>query len=174
MIARHPVRLKIVARVWGLWEVSEMDTMRREMIWAGGLFVCVLAVVIGAFAIIVLVPGDPAQNMLGYNATPESLANLREDLGLDRSVPEQFVDFVSGAVVGDFGESILKKEPVRTVIVDRARISAVLLLYSVVIAMAFAVPSCSRSCCGPSRRLSRTTNSSRQFFRFCSSTSAPA
>ena len=100
----------------------------------------IIAVTVGAFAIIVLIPGDPALNMLGYNATPDSLAILRRELGLDRSVPEQFIGFVRGAVVGDFGESILKKEPVRQVIASRAVISFSLLFYSGVIAGILAVP----------------------------------
>jgi len=95
---------------------------------------------LGAFAIIVLVPGDPAQHMLGYNATPESLRILREQLGLDRSVTQQFWDFFRGIAVGDFGESILKKEAVRTVVAERSIVSLVLLGYAVAIALLVSLP----------------------------------
>ena len=97
-------------------------------------------VTLGAFAIIVLVPGDPAQHMLGYNATPESLRILREQLGLDRSVTQQFWDFFRGIAVGDFGESILKKEAVRTVVAERSIVSLVLLGYAVAIALLVSLP----------------------------------
>lgn len=97
-------------------------------------------VTLGAFAIIVLVPGDPAQHMLGYNATPESLRILREQLGLDRSVTQQFWDFFRGIAVGDFGESILKKEAVRTVVGERSIVSLVLLGYAVAIALLVSLP----------------------------------
>ena len=97
-------------------------------------------VTLGAFAIIVLVPGDPAQHMLGYNATPDSLRILREQLGLDRSVTQQFWDFFRGIAVGDFGESILKKEAVRTVVAERSIVSLVLLGYAVAIALLVSLP----------------------------------
>ena len=100
----------------------------------------VLLVTIGAFSVIVLVPGDPAQHMLGYNATPESLRILREQLGLDRSISQQFWDFFRGVVVGDFGESILKKESVRTVVGDRAIVSLFLLGYAVLVALLISIP----------------------------------
>ena len=85
-------------------------------------------------------PGDPAQHMLGYNATPESLRILREQLGLDRSVTQQFWDFFRGIAVGDFGESILKKEAVRTVVGERSIVSLVLLGYAVAIALLVSLP----------------------------------
>jgi peptide/nickel transport system permease protein len=100
----------------------------------------VLLVTIGAFSVIVLVPGDPAQHMLGYNATPESLRILREQLGLDRSISQQFWDFFRGVVVGDFGESILKKESVRTVVGERAIVSLFLLGYAVLVALLISIP----------------------------------
>lgn len=85
-------------------------------------------------------PGDPAQHMLGYNATPDSLRILREQLGLDRPVTQQFWDFFRGIAVGDFGESILKKEAVRTVVAERSIVSLVLLGYAVVIALSVSLP----------------------------------
>ncbi|MBO67798.1 MAG: hypothetical protein CL398_05745 [Acidiferrobacteraceae bacterium] len=99
-----------------------------------------LLVTLGAFAVIILVPGDPAQHMLGYNATPESLRILREQLGLDRPISQQFWEFFQGAVVGDFGESILKKEAVSIVVGERAIVSILLLGYSVFIALFVSLP----------------------------------
>jgi peptide/nickel transport system permease protein len=56
--------------------------------------------------------GDPAQVMLGSRADPESLAELRRELGLDRPLWVQYLDFVSGAVRGDFGRSYRSNTPV--------------------------------------------------------------
>ena len=78
--------------------------------------------------------------MLGYNATPDSLRILREQLGLDRPVTQQFWDFFRGIAVGDFGDSILKKEAVKTVVAERSIISLALLGYSVAIALFVSLP----------------------------------
>lgn len=56
--------------------------------------------------------GDPAQVMLGSRADPTSLAELRRELGLDRPLWEQYLDFLSGAVRGDFGRSYRSNTPV--------------------------------------------------------------
>ena len=56
-----------------------------------------------AFLVMRLIPGDPAQVMLGDYATKESIARLRETLGLERPVWMQYVSFVGRALRGDFG-----------------------------------------------------------------------
>ncbi|MGZ3447646.1 MAG: ABC transporter permease, partial [Myxococcaceae bacterium] len=64
-----------------------------------------------AFLVMRLIPGDPAQVMLGDYATKESIARLRETLGLERPVWMQYVSFVSRAVRGDFGQSLVTQRP---------------------------------------------------------------
>ena len=56
--------------------------------------------------------GDPAQTILGARADPESIAELRRELGLDRPLPVQYVAFLAGAVRGDFGRSYRSNTPV--------------------------------------------------------------
>ncbi|MDF2763010.1 MAG: peptide transporter permease [Thermomicrobiales bacterium] len=63
--------------------------------------------------------GDPAQSILGARADPESIAQLRQDLGLDRPLLVQYVAFLSGAVRGDFGRSYRSNTPVTTEIAAR-------------------------------------------------------
>jgi peptide/nickel transport system permease protein len=63
--------------------------------------------------------GDPAQTMLGTRANAESLAELRHELGLDRPLLVQYLDFLSGAVRGDFGRSYRSNTPVVTEIANR-------------------------------------------------------
>jgi peptide/nickel transport system permease protein len=63
--------------------------------------------------------GDPAQTILGARADPESIAQLRQELGLDRPLLVQYVAFLSGAVRGDFGRSYRSNTPVTTEIAAR-------------------------------------------------------
>jgi peptide/nickel transport system permease protein len=99
-----------------------------------------LGVALGAFVIIHLVPGNPVQSMLGINATPETIAIVEEQLGLDRPLPVQFADFVGGVFRGDLGDSIIRQAPVREVIADRILPSFWLILYAAFISIVVGVP----------------------------------
>jgi ABC-type dipeptide/oligopeptide/nickel transport system permease component len=80
------------------------------------------AFVVGAiilFMFVHLLPGDPARLAAGPDATPATVDLVRKDLGLDKSLPEQFVRFVTGALQGDFGRSVRTKRPVSTEIRER-------------------------------------------------------
>ena len=59
-----------------------------------------------------IVPGDPAAMILGTSASQEQLDNLREELGLNRPLQEQYVEWISGSLHGDFGKSIQYRKPV--------------------------------------------------------------
>lgn len=95
---------------------------------------------LAAFLLIHLVPGDPARIILGARATPQAVATLNEQLGLDRSLPSQYVSFITGAVHLDFGESLVQKTSVGSIIGTRAEVTLLLLLYSVLISIVIAVP----------------------------------
>src|SRR5688572_16253740 len=71
------------------------------------------------FSLIHLVPGDPAQSMLGEGASAADVADLRERLGLDRPLWEQYVRFMSGLMRGDLGTSFRTSQPVVTSILER-------------------------------------------------------
>ncbi len=100
----------------------------------------VIGLSIAAFLIIHLVPGDPVQQMLGAHATPEAVATVRHELGLDRPLPEQYLKFVSGAVVGNFGQSITMSQSVSSLIGERSFATFWLLFYGIVVALVIAVP----------------------------------
>ena len=68
-------------------------------------FITLLAVSILIFAITELLPGDPAGAILGRNATPENLAEVRALMGLDRPAPERYLDWLGGLLTGDLGNS---------------------------------------------------------------------
>lgn len=98
------------------------------------------AIFVAAFLVIRLIPGDPVVQMLGIQATPETVAQVEKDLGLDKSIPEQLVSFVGKALTGDLGTSIIKRAPVRDVVFDRLAPSIYLLLFSTLIALVISVP----------------------------------
>ena len=84
-----------------------------------GLLPTLVIVGLLVFLFVHLLPGDPARLAAGPDATPETVDLVRKDLGLDRSLPEQFARFVAGVVRFDFGNSIRTKRPVATEIADR-------------------------------------------------------
>jgi glutathione transport system permease protein len=84
-----------------------------------GLLPTLLIVGILVFMFVHLLPGDPARLAAGPDATPETVALIRQDLGLDKSLPEQFVRFAGGVLRGDFGRSLRTKRPVSTEIGER-------------------------------------------------------
>ncbi len=71
------------------------------------------------FILINIAPGDPVLNMLDKRADPQTIERIRHELGLDVPPPQQFINFLKGAVVGDLGNSYFQKQPV-TDIVGRA------------------------------------------------------
>lgn len=88
------------------------------------------------FAATQLLPGDVAQVMLGKFATEEALQNLREELGLNRPAYVQYFDWLGNFITGDWGESMLSRQPVRPLIMARLRNSAMLAM----VALLFYVP----------------------------------
>ncbi len=80
----------------------------------------ILGVAFVVFAMVRIVPGDPAQIIAGEAATKEFVEAVRKDLGLDRPLLEQFVSFVGNLLRGDFGRSVRSRAPV--VIEVRARL----------------------------------------------------
>jgi peptide/nickel transport system permease protein len=102
-----------------------------------GLLALVMAIVsVLIFGIVQILPGDVAVMILGTSATPADLTALRQKLGLDRPAPLRYADWVSGAVRGEWGTSLLYQVPVRPLVLERLRRSAVL----AVLALAVAVP----------------------------------
>jgi ABC-type dipeptide/oligopeptide/nickel transport system permease component len=97
------------------------------------------AVSVFAFAMIHLVPGDPATIALGSNATPEAVAQLRHQLGLDRSLQQQYLSFIGNALHGDLGTSIRSQQSVYDEIISRAGSTVELALAATLLAVVFGV-----------------------------------
>lgn len=80
----------------------------------------VFATSVIAFVLPRLAPGDPAQAVAGADATPEQVAAVRAELGLDQSLVMQYLNWLGGFVGGDLGMSYIYNRPVSELIVDRA------------------------------------------------------
>jgi len=122
--------------------------MRPPLRWLRRTLFAVVPVVIGVvvavFFLLRLVPGDPARMILGERATEESVAALREQLGLNKPLPQQLLDFAGNVFLhGDTGNSLIYNVSTRDLIVQRAPISLALVglavLFSLIIAVTLAV-----------------------------------
>lgn len=92
------------------------------------------------FALMRLVPGDPAVAVLGYKATPEGIRALREAFHLDDPLPEQYLRWLAGVVRGDFGLDFRQNEPIGRMILDRLPVTIELTLLASVCAALIGVP----------------------------------
>lgn len=99
-----------------------------------------LLISIMVFALIRFIPGDPALLMLGDMADAKSLADMRQSLGLDHSVPTQYLVWMKSVLGGDLGHSITTRQPVLPLILDRFSVSATIVLVAVLLATLLAVP----------------------------------
>ena len=101
--------------------------IRRRLILA--IFV-LFGVTIVIFGMVHFLPGDPATILLGDRGTQQNIAALRDQLGLNKSLPEQYWLFVSGLVRGEMGTSLTFKQPVRDMVLSRVPISIGLTVYA--------------------------------------------
>jgi ABC-type dipeptide/oligopeptide/nickel transport systems, permease components len=105
--------------------------IRRRLI----LMVLVLfGVTVVIFGMVRILPGDPAFLILGDRATDQKAAELREQLGLNRPVLEQYWLFVSGFARGDMGQSLLYRQPVGQLVLSRVPVSLALAAYAMALA----------------------------------------
>jgi ABC-type dipeptide/oligopeptide/nickel transport system permease component len=92
------------------------------------------------FSLIHLIPGDPAQAMLGDAASPESVIELRTRLGLNRPLHVQYAAFLMGVARGDLGESLRTNERVSSAIAARLPATVELALAAMFVAIVIAIP----------------------------------
>ncbi|MFT8710388.1 MAG: ABC transporter permease [Sporolactobacillus sp.] len=102
--------------------------------------VTILTVIIAVFFIIRIVPGDPAKMVLGEHASPQEIIQMHHSLGLDLPFGQQFLRFVSNLFLhGDTGSSIVYHVSTRTLIVERAPVTLLLIALAVLIASVLSV-----------------------------------
>ncbi|MBV1905026.1 MAG: ABC transporter permease subunit, partial [Pseudomonadales bacterium] len=130
------ISLSIILLVLMLRQVGVVYLL--EKIASHGLTLAAASLVI--FLLIQIVPGDPAAYMMGMNASPESIAALREQMGLDRSAVIRYLDWVGGLLRGEFGVSYTYNMPVGTLISERLEVSAPLALLAMILSLVIALP----------------------------------
>jgi peptide/nickel transport system permease protein len=99
-----------------------------------------VGVTILVFFMIHLVPGDPARTMLGTHATPQRVALLHKEWGLDKSLPVQYERFMQRLAHGDLGDSLFYRVPARGLIVDRLPVTLWLIGYGTGLSILIALP----------------------------------
>jgi peptide/nickel transport system permease protein len=99
-----------------------------------------IGVVIVTFLLTRALPGDPAAFFAGPAATKEAIEQVRKNLGLDKPLPIQFVDYVRELGQGNLGNSLTTGQPVLTELKNRLPASAELTLFGLILSMAVAIP----------------------------------
>ena len=106
-----------------------------------GIFaVTLLLASIAVFAVLTVLPGDPAQVAAGTQATPEQVAALRQEYGLTGSAPRRYVSWLGDLVTGDLGKTFVSKRSIASEIGTRLQVTLPLVLMGMVLAIAVSVP----------------------------------
>lgn len=100
----------------------------------------IFGIVVVTFLLTRALPGDPAAYFAGASATPESIAEIRTKLGLDQSLPVQFVTYLKDLATGNLGQSISTGQPVTTELLRRLPASLELTLFALLLSVAVAIP----------------------------------
>lgn len=113
--------------------VSTIWTMIAKRLGLGFLTLIIISVII--FSVTEMLPGDLARAMLGQSATEETLAAFRHEAGLDLPAHTRYLNWLTGALQGDFGASLANKRPISDLIATRLGNTLFLALYAAAIAV---------------------------------------
>ncbi len=105
-----------------------------------GLIIALLIVSVLAFLAFEVIPGDPARSILGTEATESKVEALREEMGLNRPLPQRYGQWVKDFVTGDMGTSYSYQVPVREMIGDKVPVTAAMTLMAFVFILLFSIP----------------------------------
>ncbi|HSC57929.1 MAG TPA: ABC transporter permease, partial [Gemmatimonadales bacterium] len=102
-----------------------------------------LGVLVLAFLLLQVAPGDPVAAIVGERADPATVARLRAELRLDEPLPRRFLDYVVGILHGDLGTSFITRRPIARDLIERfpstLRLALAAMLFAAVTGMAFGV-----------------------------------
>lgn len=119
-------------------------TLRRLLM----MIPVLLGVIIIVFTIMYMTPGDPARMRLGEGASPEAVATLRAEMGLDKPYPVQLFNYIKGVVTGDFGVSYSSGRPVMQELLERfpttVKLAVLSVSVSVIIGLTMGIISATR------------------------------
>jgi peptide/nickel transport system permease protein len=104
------------------------------------LLVTLVLVSMVIFAVLMVIPSDPAQIILGIHATPETLQVLRHKLGLDRPVLLQYLSYMGNLLMGNLGRSITYDVPINSLILYRLQVTIPLAILSMIFAILLSIP----------------------------------
>ena len=119
--------------------------VRRLLLTIPILFVMSICV----FLMLRLIPGDPVRSMLGLRATPENVATIRAQMGLDRPLVEQYVEWMGGLLHGDLGQDYISHTPLTELLGQRLPVTLELTVLAIVVALAIGIPLGVVSAVGP-------------------------
>lgn len=114
--------------------------MRRILIKLVELVIVVFLVTVVTFLLLHLLPGSPAETILGVNATPKAVAQLNQELNLNRSLPVQYVVWIGHILQGNFGTSYVNNQSVGQAILQHLPVTLELLVLSQLMAFVVAIP----------------------------------
>jgi ABC-type dipeptide/oligopeptide/nickel transport system permease component len=114
-----------------------MNTLSRRIL---GAIPVLLGISFLVFMLMHIAPGDPVSLLLGDDATPADVEQIRRELGLDKPLLMQYWDFLSRAIRGDFGRSLKFNEPVMKLVFERLPATIELAFISLIVAIVIAVP----------------------------------
>lgn len=117
--------------------MGDISRLVLKRLGLGALTLLVVSILI--FFAVELLPGDLAEAVLGQGATPETVAKMREQLGLDQPAPLRYFQWLGGALQGDFGTSLISGERVSSTIAPRFRNTLFLAAYAAVIAVPISI-----------------------------------
>lgn len=112
-----------------------MALLKRILLRLATMLVTLIGVAVIVFVVIRVVPGNPIAMMLPPGATEDDIVRLNALYGFDKSIPEQFVIWLSGVVQGDFGTSITTRQPVLQLVLSRLPATLELSIMSLIIAV---------------------------------------
>lgn len=108
--------------------------LTKRILQALGVIFCISLI---TFFVLNIVPGDPVRIMMGDMADEQTIAQVRHNMGLDKPIPEQYVNWFTGMIQGDFGVSYTQKKPVVFLIAKAIAITGVLAGFAYLFALVF-------------------------------------
>ena len=106
----------------------------------GGLLLSLFLLVVLTFMMVPLIPGDPARAIAGTDASPETLAKLRDQMGLDDPMPVRFLDYITGLTQFDLGLSFRFNDSVAAIVATKLPYTAQLALMAIAVVLIVAIP----------------------------------
>jgi ABC-type dipeptide/oligopeptide/nickel transport system permease component len=114
-----------------------MSYLLNRMVW---ILVTLLLISIISFGVTNILPGDVATMIMGTQSNPEALAGLRKALGLNDPLWVQYGRWIFGILRGDWGHSLIFKEAIGTLLIEKMKASVLVVVMAMLIALAIAIP----------------------------------